>query len=117
MSPVFRLSFASAFKHNVSLSVSVRRKSALRRFLNQKCWHVTAFLGAKKKRGGVGGGYECGTLRGEDASGLGEPPGAPSAQQWDQWKSLPLNRGRNTGRGEEKKKKSETKCVAARGWH
>lgn len=61
--------------------------------------------GGKKKKGGVGGGYECGTLRGEDASGLGEPPGAPSAQQWDQWKSLPLNRGRNTGRGEERKKK------------
>lgn len=97
MSPLFRLSFAFAFSHNVAHSGAThgeekkkKKKGALRNFSKSETLASERDPGGKKRERGeeegrwrwreevvVGGGSQCGTPEKKLASGLCEPPGAP----------------------------------------
>lgn len=98
MSPLFRLSFAFAFSHNVAHSGAThgeekkkKKKGALRNFSKSETLASERDPGGKKRERGEeegrwrwreevvvgGGGSQCGTPEKKLASGLCEPPGAP----------------------------------------
>lgn len=126
MSPLFRLSFAFAFNHNMAHSVSMHRK-ALCGIPKSETLASECDPGGIK--GGVGEGCQCGTRCGEGRDMpqdsvshrvhlqhnnriRGEPTSEPRLTEKE-------NRS-NTTIEEQKKqnnKSCESRCVAAGGWH